>query len=712
MTTKITPTGAIAISGILNNQGLEIPGNLTVANTVFSTTQLSGASQTRLISANADIVWSLTANVPGFITGIVPLSLQANIPAGVSFNSNNLIATIHETAAMLLGNNVTRFTEIISIATDYAKDNYDLAGALQGLSKQTSFDFGYSTIAGQITGGVAEQFGNAVIGSQSWIDFTANLANLGSYFNPKNLPNSFQPHNVVSNLIDQGQITNLEPAFVRANLAIANYNNLTEAQLITVLDQHLSTETVQDILDVCQAKFVDSDPSAKFSNTLVLDNYLSNSAQQVVDTGSNLAMRLYNIAGVNSKFTRFQEWGQLLSQITIAGNVDLINSCFMDPVAYNQALTITGASLGSGHSVFGTPDLNDIIGPAADKFNSTSSYSSIIDSLCSLQANLLLTAQGQNLLTAIVSGNANVIAETGDIVTSSSGTIGNIVLQGNKLFQNLFNQIVQVKQNLARSEITDQTGNINPDITGTANTVRNFITNSSDYFTSDRDYQLGYAGIISAMSSSNVAGQSILASQAENRNSEILKSAAVIKQNSVAFDTVTYGAALVAVQPAIQAAGNLSVAANLSYTISTVSTISYSTSNELPEIVSVLYVPGTELYLSDSRLLFNNIQGQDFLVIEFELADTVSRSWWFRLSGDLTVDNFSDPVIQTTSANNSRRYQLAFRVNSTVPPILSNIITCRVELFLTQSDQSRPIWSSSPIQIVPFGFQVVTESGI
>lgn len=712
MSTKITPTGAIAISGILNNQGLEIPVNLSLANTAFTTTQLSGASQTRLVSASANVAEALTANVPGFVTGIVPLSFRGNIPVGVSFNSNNLIETIHQTAVALLGNNVTRFTEIISIASDFAKDNYELAGSLQGLSQQTQFGFNYSTIPGQITGGMAEQFGSTIIATQAWRDFAANLSNLGSYFDPKDLPNSFKPHNVVNNLIAQGQTTNLAPAFARANLDIANYQLLTETQLTTVLDQNLAPETLLDILDVCQAQLVETIPMIKFSNTLVLHNYLSSSAQQVVDTGSNLAMRLYNIAGVNSKFTRFQEWGQLLDQITIAGNLDLINSCFTDPVAYNQALTLTGSSLGSGHSVFGTPDLVDIIGPAADRFNNNSAYSTTINSLRSLQANLLLTSQGQSLYTAIVSGNANSIISAGDTITSSSGNIGNIVLQGNRLFNNLFDQIVQVKRNLIRSEITDQYGNINTDITGTANTVRNFIANSYDYLISDRDYQLNFAGVITAMASSNLTGQAILASQAENRNSEVLKSAAIIQQSSVAFDTVSYGTALVASQPSVDAAVNLSSSANLSYSISTLSTTSYSTSNDLPEVVSAVYIPGTELYLSDSRLLFNNVQGQDFLIIEFELADTVSRSWWFRLTGDLVINNFLDAVIQTTSANNLRRYRLAFRVGSSIPPILSNIITCRVELFLTPSDQSRPIWSSSQIQIVPFGFTVATESGL
>lgn len=709
MTTKITPVGALAIAGILKNQGLSTPANLTVANTVYSTTQLSGASQTRLTSANTAVLAALTANVPAFLTGIAPVSWRANIPQGVKFNVNNVIDTIRTTADDILGNNRARFTEIISLASEYAKTSYDLSGSILGIKRQEDVGLNYSSIYGQVTGGVAEQFASNLIGTSAWQVFTSNLSNLGTLFNARDLPDCFLARNLLNNLGTQGQLQSITAAFTAAN--ITDTTGLTNKQITTVLDKVLTTEDIHEILDACEAELLSNVANTRFSDLLDLHNYIDTAGHVVVDTGANLAAKLYNLAGVNSPNSTFEQWGETLSQISVQGNLSLITDAYANPATFSNAVSIGIGNFGSGSSVFGTPTLIDIIGPTADLIAADTKYSTIITEINNLQANILANALGQTLLTAITSGSdANIIA-AGTAVATATGNLGIAVASGNKLFKRMFDHIAVVKSNLIACEITDTSGNVLSDILGSATTVRGFVTNNYEYYAADQDIGLGFGSVMTAMTTHDLYGQSILASQSESRNIEILKGAGITSESDAAIDAVQYGKTLSQASANVSVAANLSTEANLSFTITNTANVAYGEVFDLPIVIGARYEPTTDIYLPDNRLVFTHLATPDFVTVEFDIADTESRNFWFKVSGDLTVNNFTANVVQTTGYYTSKTYRLALRTTTNLPPTINSIISFRIELYLTPNADSRPIWNSADIRIIPYGLVGTVETG-
>jgi hypothetical protein len=709
MTTKITPVGALAIAGILKNQGLATPANLALANTTFSTTQLSGASQTRLATANAAVVTALTANVPAFLTGIVPVSWRAAIPGAVKFNVNNVVDTVRTTAADILGNNCAKFTEIISLASEFAKTSYDLSGSILGIKRQEDIGLNYSSINGQVTGGVAEQFNSNLIGTTAWQVFTSNLSNLGTLFDASDLPDCFLPRNLLENLGVQGQLQSITAAFTAAN--ITDTSGLTDKQITTVLDQTLTTEDIHQILDACEAELLSNVTNTRFSDLLNLHNYIDTAGHVVVDTGANLALKLYNIAGVNSQNSTFEQWGETLSQISVQGNLSLITAAYNNPATFANAVSISVGNFGSGSTVFGTPTLIDIIGPTADLISADTKYSTIITEINSLQANILANALGQTLLTAITSGSNADIITAGTAVATASGNVGLAVTLGNQLFKRVFDHVALVKSNLIACEITDANGNILSDISGTATSVRGFITNNYEYYTADQNIGLGFGAVMTAMTTNELYGQSILASQAESRNLEILRGASITTESDAAIDAVEYGKTLGQVSANVSTAANLTTEANLSFTITNTANVAYGEVFDLPIVIGARYEPTTDIYLPDNRLLFTHLATPDFITVEFDIADTETRNFWFRVSGDLTVNNFAANVVQTTGYYTSKTFRLALRTTTNLPPTINSIISFRIELYLTPNADSRPIWNSADIRIIPYGLSGSVETG-
>jgi hypothetical protein len=214
------------------------------------------------------------------------------------------------------------------------------------------------------------------------------------------------------------------------------------------------------------------------------------------------------------------------------------------------------------------------------------------------------------------------------------------------------------------------------------------------------------------MVSSDLYGQSILASQAESRNIEILRGAGITTESEAAFDAVKYGQSLSETTANVNAAANLSTEANLSFTITNTANVAYGEVFDLPVVIGARYEPSTEIYLPDNRLQFTHLGTADFVTVEFDIADTATRNFWFRVSGDLTVDNFAANVVQSTGYYTSKTFRLALRTTTNVPPTINSIIRFRIELYLTANADSRPIWNSADIRIIPYGLAGSAETGI
>ena len=487
---NLTPLLLIASVGLAKGLGLGPSNKLADASNSFSTTGVSGAVQSNLLTYNPQ-VRGIVGQLPPFLTGITP---------GGS-GLDNGVGSVVTAGGDLFRNGIAGFSSIISQAGAYAATTFNLHGAIAQSRGQSFNDLGFSfnSYNDVLTGGVASQFGastSALVAEQ--------IPNLGTMFDSGDLANLANPGTLAANLINLGfgGVGSLANKLSDQGLLLDDLPSEDPAVVSDVL-RTIEGIDLQDIIE--GTNFVPYDLlGIQTLNDVFNINYLF-SPDLATSVGSleSLSNKLTNIGGT---FSSFDEVASLYGELDQTEFPELAKLNTVLPDSFLDGLT---DKIGSGGGPFGNPTVIDIIGSSAGL-----GYVDDIISCSRSQSDLVRDDEDVRALYDYVSNNPNpdpaTLQTLVDNVNQKPG-LQDTINSANEKFNNIGDTLANEQKNQAIAGIdTTQLP------TGSMVSVINL--GSAIPGMSMDPMELGLGSTMSNLSTSDVYGQSIRASLAESKN--------------------------------------------------------------------------------------------------------------------------------------------------------------------------------------------------
>ena len=414
MSIGLPVTHVLMLSGILNDQGLQIPADLEsrIASFKYST-QLTG--KLSIVAqhpyTSSTVLAALQNSIPG-LSGVIPSTVTDTIPVGI--DQHDVIGSIHNRAQAIVGNGLVGLLEAIGIANGAMTLNYGVHASAEAY-KQQSYDAiqigatGYTDI---VTHGLTSSFGPLAVGTPAQVGFSssnrtptieevsrslsglaAGLRKLGRLYDLKDFASIGHAYGLVRQLAKAGLYWN-------TNLHNLMTNNGYDVNTITEADDLAMTQLLQRITGDDLTRIINTvgltPPDVNLINTaadlLIANKVLPGDAAAAIPHGdlTRLGEKLTTL-GVNP--SNIEAFSHTLDTVTIPDTANL--NTLLTPLPDNQYLNLK-AQLPSGDGLFGNPTIDDILGSVTGQ-----AYQTDIDILNTSALNASLTTKGQTLGTAL-----------------------------------------------------------------------------------------------------------------------------------------------------------------------------------------------------------------------------------------------------------------------------------------------------------------------
>lgn len=309
-------TGAMALSasGLIKGQGLSINSDLTNTLNDYNNNRLIVAVRTALQSGEQSQVEPLRL-LPDFITGNLPIDIPVS-PTTLSqssFSNSNLANRILGQATKLLSS-VPLFLEVLQQSLSFVSKNVEFKKTVNATAT-TNFDdlgFQYSNYTDVITGGVSNQFK-----TEHMPALAAELKNLGTLFNPKELSKLDDPGILIKNLIQQGlgNVGNLEAQVSATDIDLNTADEYDRVTLMAIISS-INGPDLDEIIKTTGFQPYRLEEITDLGKVFEIQNIFSPDALQAIDNGSleDLSRKLSNIGG---SFNNFEEVGNFYSSLNL-----------------------------------------------------------------------------------------------------------------------------------------------------------------------------------------------------------------------------------------------------------------------------------------------------------------------------------------------------------------------------------------------------------
>ena len=247
----------IATDGLLQNQGLVISGNLTVAiNAYASTTAVSdylgilssaaanvGTANDQITSSTFSSLQSLAANTLPAITDAVPASYANTLPIGNSATGFSGLVTTQ--ANLILGNgDLGKFAQVYGQCQGYIVQNNPI---INSVKNSAVLDTTFTSMNSITTGGISDI-------NRNLPTFGADLAKLGTAWALNKLPLFGYPWVLLYQMSQAGGIMpELTQQLINAGVAIDDLSSIQRgsevAGSVDLLIYQVMTQVTGDLLD-------------------------------------------------------------------------------------------------------------------------------------------------------------------------------------------------------------------------------------------------------------------------------------------------------------------------------------------------------------------------------------------------------------------------------------------------------------------------------
>ena len=555
-----TPLLALAAGGLIQGLGIAMNPVLSGAVNGLVNGGISGAAQGALggaVSSGLSAITQSISQIPPFLTGMPSNNFVDFPPAGINLSSpNNLFSSITGQANNLLQNGARGFTEIFQGAAAHIDSAFNLSGSLEALRgyniNEGELGFTVNSWNDIVTGGFTSQFpgmpgegwtpeqwaaqfsnDQSAVGFKDMVSGLKN--NLGSFYGSvTDTLTSFSPASIVNNWVNQGLGNDVLPHLEKYGIS---YEQLASGQvdtkvLTSALDQ-MPSNMFKNIVINTGLTAATGAVISKFSDALRTNNVLGATVAAGIGVPlmNDLGQRMFNLIGYNHSYTGFPDIANTLSQLRTSGTSAI---SALTPANFTSFVTAGLAAVGTGSGTFGNPKMTDMIGALAGD-----GYNNRLASISTLNTQILGTAQGQALLSALQAAqgatqeNASAIAAqitsaAQPFISPGNSQLAADVAAGTAHFSQMYNKLVNEKVNLRLAELVNSsTGNI--EAKGGTNSVIGFASGLHQYHNDESN--LGMAQILNLVTSNDVTGEAIRAGIVEGRN------LALLQQRGVYLDT-------------------------------------------------------------------------------------------------------------------------------------------------------------------------------
>lgn len=227
-TGSLTALQLNAGAGLLQNQGLGINGNLTIAIAAYENTSLISPFLSTITTGSANILSSTVLNNLKTLAANACSALSNSIPPPYSSLGNQMTTVIRAQAAVdICGGDVSKLTQAVNQAQGYSDQTSVFINS--ALNSQSYLGNTFTNINGMITGGISSV--NLATGP-----FGTDLQNLGRLINLKNLGNFGSPLALIQQLYSlTAVIPTLTTAFIAEGIDEQIVLNLTNPT-VTIID--------------------------------------------------------------------------------------------------------------------------------------------------------------------------------------------------------------------------------------------------------------------------------------------------------------------------------------------------------------------------------------------------------------------------------------------------------------------------------------------
>ena len=507
MSKFFTPVQAVVAAGLLRNQGLGIPAAVTTAINGFNNTGLADACRLAIAANPTTEMYEALLTIPGCLTGMVPYSLRntVSMPLFSTFSFDNLIADVGIQASNAMTNGTKGLTQILPAVHSYCMNSFELIGTFEKMKTTDYGDFGVTVDSYKdiVTGGVNSQYKHVVNGVSSvgYAALSNQFGNFGTMYDATDLSSLSDPRALCQNLLNQGFYLISELLTV-AGIDVTSLSTSNEALVLQALANITGTE-LKVILTV--TNFHSFKPMDNLADVLDINKVLSPAAATAAGGSfTALAKKLSNMGG---KFTSFDEVKSLYSSIQDATIPSLTALPTLGP---STLFAGTTSSLGTGSGTFNNPTVYDCLGSTVG-----TGYIDNINSMTAIQAQVLTTTPGQQLLSAIVAAQSSPSssAVAADIIAAANLiSAGNTTLLANGLtaFNAVFDLLFVERKNLANAGI------VLAEATGSISGITAFVSELHSVHTDPM--HLKYSDLIKQLVTTDVYGEAISAAIAEGQN--------------------------------------------------------------------------------------------------------------------------------------------------------------------------------------------------
>jgi len=514
MAINLTPILAISNAGLLNGKGLAMSGNVLPAINKFNSSPFTRLCSSTLGLAGSNVLVRTTLkSITSFLTGMVPDSLIASVPANLSssFYFNNLVTDIGIQANLALTNGISGLVEALPALHSSCTTSFELMGSFNQLKSINYADLGFTinNYKDITTGGVNSQFDNLPggISSPGYKALANQLGNFGTMFDATKLSSLDDPRILCQSLLDNGYIM-INELLTADLIDVSDLENADSAAVLRTLTTIRGLE-LESVLSL--TKFVSYKPLESLADVLDITKILSPAAANAAGGSlTNLSRKLTNIGGT---FNNFEEIKTLYSSIADATIPTLGSQSTIGPDhLFANAIPL----LGDGTGTFNNPTMFDLLGALIGQ-----GYVDDINAMADAQTEIMASTLGQALYAAmeLLKSNPGSISAMGQVTTAANNLTASVTMQpflvtSQANFVRSFNRLLKERKNLKtlNLDLASYPGNVQ----GTVAFV------NSLHSISDDPMKLYYPDLIKKLVTNDTYGESILAALAEGQNISLL----------------------------------------------------------------------------------------------------------------------------------------------------------------------------------------------